>query len=182
MIKNIFFLLFSRLQIYKNNKFDDEQNSSLCVFMWNWRDIIDGGASQTRNFQSKFKLLVYGQKHNTWSSVDDPLTYELSTGSKEIGKNNPLVGFEHFIPWQLLKKTHVSPRGEIRLEIEIKEIKPNDPMKRSQDLMTQEDCKPSGSDSNEMARKSNIVRCSSCYDDMNCQTLLRVQCGEFNFF
>ncbi|XP_055314185.1 uncharacterized protein LOC129575188 isoform X1 [Sitodiplosis mosellana] len=173
------FLVFGmpmRIQVYKNDKHNDDQNGSLCVYMWNWRNIDDEGAPQKITFQSKFKLLAYKSEDNTWLSSDDKATCERNTGTREISKNAAWAGFEHFLSWHDLKKAHMSPDGTIRMEIEMKQIKPieNKAAKREWENSA------SGSGYNEKNMKPTIVsaiKCSSCFEDMFRQTLLRVQCG-----
>lgn len=167
-----------RIQIYKNDKFDDEQGiGSLCVYMWNWRNSDDGDVPQKLKFESKFKLLAYGKEEKAWLPPDSPMTYERNSGTREIGHDADWIGFEHFISWQHLTITHMSPAGAIQMEVDIKEVNIID-LKRSSEDSDAPVASTSTESANESLNRSNsLVKCSRCSDDMLSQTLLRVECG-----
>lgn len=194
-----------RIQVYKSHQFngDSEESGSLRVYMWNWRNNNETGASQTVTFQAKFKLLAYEPEGNenmqrkiesidsflylnlkilgkTWLPSEGSKTYELSTGTREISMNKKWTGFEHFIPWQQLKKDYMSATGSIRMEIDITELKP-EPIA----IKTESDCAiPSGSTSGSSLNQSvgPIVKCFSCIDYMENSTLLVIRCGHMHCF
>lgn len=68
-----------RIQICKNDEFDNEQNGLISVHLWNWRNNEDGGERKKITFQSKFKLVPYKSEDNTWSSADETKPHERNT-------------------------------------------------------------------------------------------------------
>lgn len=166
------FLMFGmpmRIQVYKNN-------DSLSVYMWNWRK----DTPQKLKIQSKFKLLAYNDENNAWLPNDDNATaYERYTGTHEFEMDAAWIGFEHFISWDDLKKSHMSPDSTIRMEVEIKEIK-QIATKRKWEVEEQNVASASGSDGNVKVMKLpdvSMIKCSSCYEDMFVQTLFAIECG-----
>lgn len=108
-----------RIQLYQN----DDQNGSLCVHMWNWRN--DGDLPM--KLQSKFKLLSYKSDDNTWLSSDNPMTHIRTTDTWEISANaKKWNGFEDFISLADLNR-YMSPDKTIQMEIEIKRVDPVGP-------------------------------------------------------
>lgn len=166
------FLMFGmpmRIQVYKNN-------DSLSVYMWNWRKVT----KQKLKIQSKFKLLAYDAENNAWlPNNDNTNAYERNIGSRNIGMDAAWIGFEHFISWKDLKKSHMSPDSTVRMEIEIKEIK-EIVTKRKREDEKQNVASASGSCGNKKAMEPSdvsMIRCSICTDDMLVQTLFVIQCG-----
>lgn len=65
-------------------------------------------------------MLAYKPEDQAWSMADDVKTFErgpLVVHNDHRDRNQDWIGYDSFISWRDLKKSHLSPSGSFRMEI-----------------------------------------------------------------
>lgn len=154
-----------RIQVFKNKSLNDQNDSSLSVYLWNWRKLDRGG--EKVSIQAKVKLLSTDTK--------DP-SFERNTGVVEIGKIGR-AGFQHFMTWQQLEAKYIKANGSISMDVDITKVNPKpEEVKRSLSPnpgpSTSHDIQP-----NKIMKLEVQVKCECCFENMERKTLFRIHCG-----